>query len=318
VDIANVDLNLLVVFDALLRTRSVSAAARTLGMSQPAASAALNRLRRMFGDPLFVRTARGIHPTPYAEVMAAPLEAVLDRIRSDLLQQPTFDPTTAARSVAFAMHDIGELVFLPRLIDRLAQIAPAVNVRSVNLPLEQLEPALRSGEVDLVLGYFPELTSAALFQQRLFAHSFVCIVRAGHPAIGTEMTRRQFQDGWHAIVHAAGQLNDLLEAELKAQGLVRQVRVRIEHYLAVPTILSQSDLIFTVPYAIGASLAKLADIKLVRPPFKAKPRVVRQHWHSRFHNDAANRWLRGVVAALFTERETKPRGRAGRRTRSMT
>jgi hypothetical protein len=109
-----------------------------------------------------------------------------------------------------------------------------------------------------------------------------------------------------------------LEAELKAQGLVRQVRVRIEHYLAVPTILSQSDLIFTVPYAIGASLAKLADIKLVRPPFKAKPRVVRQHWHSRFHNDAANRWLRGVVAGLFTERETKPRGRAVRRTRSMT
>ena len=94
-DIASTDLNLLVVFDALLRTRSVSRAARTLGMSQPAASAALNRLRRMFGDPLFVRTARGIHPTPYAEAMAAPLEAVLDRIRSDLLQQPTFDPAAA-------------------------------------------------------------------------------------------------------------------------------------------------------------------------------------------------------------------------------
>jgi hypothetical protein len=113
-------------------------------------------------------------------------------------------------------------------------------------------------------------------------------------------------------------LNDSLEAELQAQGLMRRVRVRIEHYLAVPTILSQSDLIFTVPYAIGASLAKLADIKLVRPPFKAKPRVVRQHWHSRFHHDAANRWLRGVVAELFTERETRSRGRAGRRPKSTT
>ncbi len=316
VDISNADLNLLVVFDALLRTRSVSGAARTLGMSQPATSAALNRLRRMFGDPLFVRTARGIHPTPYAEGMARPLEAVLDRIRSDLLQQPTFDPATAGRSVTFAMHDIGELVFLPRLVDRLAQIAPGVNVRSVNLPIDHLEPALRSGEVDLVLGYFPELTSAALFQQRLFAHSFVCIVRADHPAIGAEMTRRQFLDGWHAIVHAVGQLNDSLEAELKAQGLMRRVRVRIEHYLAVPMILSQSDLIFTVPYAIGASLAKLADIRLVRPPFRAKPRVVRQHWHSRFHNDAANRWLRGVVAELFTEPEMRARGRAGRRPRA--
>lgn len=315
-DIANADLNLLVVFDALLRTRSVSGAARTLGMSQPAASAALNRLRRMFGDPLFVRTPRGIHPTPYAEGMAGPLAAVLDRIRSELLQQPTFDPATAARSVTFAMHDIGELVFLPRLIDRLSQVARAIDVRTVNLPVERLEPALRSGEVDLALGYFPELTSAALFQQRLFAHSFVCIVRADHPTIGAEMTRRQFLDGWHALVHPAGQSTDLVEAELQLQGLTRRVRVRIEHYLAVPMILSQSDLIFTVPYAIGSSLAKLADIKLVRPPFKAKPRVVRQHWHSRFHNDAANRWLRGVVAQLFTERQTKPRGRAGRRARN--
>lgn len=315
-DIAKIDLNLLVVFDALLRTRSVSAAARALSMSQPATSAALGRLRRMFGDPLFVRTARGIHPTPHAESMAAPLAAVLDRIRSDLLQQPTFDPATAARSVTFAMHDIGELVFLPHLIDRLAQVAPAVDVRTVNLSIEQMEPALRSGEVDLVLGYFPELTSATVFQQRLFAHSFVCIVRADHPTIGPEMTRQQFLEGWHAIVHSAGQSNDLVEAELKALGLMRQVRVRIEHYLAVPTILSQSDLIFTVPYAIGASLAKLADIKLVRPPFKAKPRVVRQHWHSRFHNDAANRWLRGVVADLFTEQERRPRGRAGRRPRA--
>jgi DNA-binding transcriptional LysR family regulator len=315
-DISRADLNLLVVFDALLRARSVSGAARTLSMSQPATSAALNRLRRMFGDPLFVRTARGIHPTPYAEGMAAPLAAVLDRIRSDLLQQPTFDPTTATHSVTFAMHDIGELVFLPRLIDRLAQIAPGVHVHSVNLPAQHLEPALRAGDVDLVLGYFPELTSAALFQQRLFAHSFVCIVRADHPTIGAELTRRQFAEGWHAIVHAVGQLNDSLEAELTAQGLTRRVRVRIEHYLAVPTILSESDLIFTVPYAIGASLAKLADIKLVRPPFKAKPRVVRQHWHSRFHNDAANRWLRSVVAELFTEREAKPRGRVGRRPRA--
>ncbi|MGH8187288.1 MAG: LysR family transcriptional regulator [Steroidobacteraceae bacterium] len=317
-DIANTDLNLLVVFDALLRTRSVTGAARALGMSQPATSAALNRLRKMFGDPLFVRTARGIHPTPYAESMTVPLEAVLDRIRSELLQQPTFNPATAERSVTFNMHDIGELVFLPRLLHQLVQLSPGIQVRTVNLPATELEPALRDGDVDLVVGHFPELTSAALFQQRLFAHSFVCIVRADHPEIGAEMTRRQFLDGWHAIVHPAGHLHDSLEAELKAQGLSRRVRVRIEHYLAVPTVLSQSDLIFTVPYAIGAGLVKLADIKLVRPPFKAKPRPVMQHWHSRFHHDPANRWLRGVVADLFTERGPRLRGRSGRRLKSTT
>jgi DNA-binding transcriptional LysR family regulator len=312
-DIADVDLNLLVVFDALLRTRSVTGAARALGMSQPATSFALTRLRKMFGDPLFVRTARGVSPTPYAEGLAAPLEEILDRIRSDLLQQPTFDPATAERSVTFNMQDIGELVFLPRLLERLLARAPGMHVRTVNLPIAQLEPALRAGEVDLALGYFPELASAALYQQRLFAHSFVCIVRADHPSIGSEMTRKQFVEGAHAIVHPAGHMNDTLESDLSGQGLTRRVSVRIEHFLAVPTILSQSDLIFTVPYAIGASLAKLGDIKLVRPPFSAKPRDVKQHWHARFHNDAANRWLRAVVAELFLEKRSRARARGGRR-----
>jgi DNA-binding transcriptional LysR family regulator len=311
-DIADLDLNLLVVLDALLRTRSVSGAARMLGMSQPATSLALQRLRKAFGEPLFVRTARGIHPTPYAEGLRAPLEAILDRIRADLLQQPTFDPANVERSVTFNMQDIGELVFLPRILERLSALAPGVHVRTVNLPTSYIEPALRAGEVDLALGHFPELDHAALFQQRLFTHSFICLVREGHPTIGSEMTRRQFTEGRHAVVHPSGQLNDTLESELATQGLTRQIAVRIEHFLAVPTILSQSDLICTVPYAIGASLAKLGDIKLVRPPFKAKPRVVRQHWHSRFHHDAANRWLRGVVAELFVARETKARARGTR------
>ncbi|MFC4313191.1 LysR family transcriptional regulator [Steroidobacter flavus] len=312
-DIADVDLNLLVVFDALLRHRSVSGAARALKMSQPATSFALNRLRKMFGEPLFVRTSRGIHPTPYAESLSAPLEAILERIRADLLQQPTFDPSTEQRSVTFNMQDIGELVFLPQILGRLNKIAPGLQLRTVNLPAPLLKPALRSGEVDIALGHFPDLAGAALFQQRLFSHSFVCIVRADHPTIKDEMTRRQFLDGLHAVVHPAGHMNDSLEAELQAQGLMRKVSVRIEHFLAVPTILSQSNLIFTVPYAIGEGLAKLADIKLVKPPFKAKPRVIRQHWHARYQRDAANRWLRSVVAELFMDKEIRPRTKTPRR-----
>jgi DNA-binding transcriptional LysR family regulator len=311
-DITDVDLNLLVVFDALLKNRSVSAAARSLKMSQPATSFALNRLRKMFGEPLFVRTSRGIHPTPYAESLSAPLEAILDSIRSDLLQQPTFDPATEQRSVTFNMQDIGELVFLPRILARLNEVAPGLQLRTVNLPAPLIEPALRSGEVDIALGYFPDLDAAALFQQRLFAHSFVCIVRADHPTIQSEMTRRQFLDGLHAVVHPAGHMNDSLEAELQAQGLTRKVSVRIEHFLAVPTILSQSNLIFTVPYAIGEELAKLADIKLVKPPFKAKPRIIRQHWHARYQHDGANRWLRAVVGDLFMDKQTPPRARSRR------
>jgi DNA-binding transcriptional LysR family regulator len=303
-NIRDLDLNLLIVFDALLRARSVTRAAAELKMSQPATSFALNRLRAMLGDPLFVRTARGIHPTPHAEHLAGPLTAILERIRADLLQQPTFAPEAAERTVTLNMPDIGELVFLPSILKRVARDAPKVSIRTVNLPATDIEPALRAGAVDLALGFFPQLQSAALYQQRLFTHSFVCVVRRDHPSIGDKMTRKQFLDSDHAVV-AGGNADDSLEVELRDQGMTRRVVLRVEHFLALPTILSESNLIFTVPYAIGAGLVKLADIKLVQPPFKASPRLVKQHWHSRFHHDPANRWMRGLVAELFVERRRK-------------
>jgi DNA-binding transcriptional LysR family regulator len=303
-DIRDVDLNLLVVFDALLRTRSVTRAAADLGMSQPATSFALNRLRSTLGDPLFVRTARGIHPTPHAEHLAEPLTEILDSIRGRLLQQPTFAPEGADRTITLNMPDIGELVFLPPILKRLASIAPKISIQTVNFPDAEIEPALRSGAIDLALGYFPSLQSASPYQQRLFTHSFVCVVRREHPRIGDKMTRKQFIESDHAVV-AGGHADESLEVELRDQGLNRCVVLTVEHFLALPTILSESDLIFTVPYAIGAGLAKLADIKLVPPPFKAKPRVVKQHWHSRFQNDPANRWIRGIVAELFVEKRKR-------------
>jgi DNA-binding transcriptional LysR family regulator len=303
-DIRDLDLNLLVVFDALLRTRSVTRAAAELRMSQPATSFALNKLRTMLGDPLFVRTARGIHPTPHAEHLAAPLATILERIRADLLQQPTFAPELADRAITFNMPDIAELVFLPSILQRLAHDAPNITIRTVNLPVSDIEPALRAGTIDLALGFFPQLQSAALYQQRLFTHSFVCVVRRDHPTIGDKLTRKQFLESDHAVV-TTGYADDSLDAELRANGMVRRVVLRVEHFLALPTILSESNLLFTVPYAIGAGLLKLGDIKLVQPPFKAKPRAVKQHWHSRFHHDPANRWLRGIVAELFLERRRK-------------
>jgi DNA-binding transcriptional LysR family regulator len=303
-NIRDLDLNLLVVFDALLRTRSVTRAAAELRMSQPATSFALNKLRTMLGDPLFVRTARGIHPTPHAEHLAGPLTAILERIRADLLLQPTFAPDLAERIVTLNMPDIGELVFLPSLLKRLAQDAPKITIRTVNLPVSDIEPALRSGTVDLALGFFPQLQSAALYQQRLFTHSFVCVVRRDHPTIGEKITRKQFLDSDHAVV-TTGYADDSLDAELRANGMIRRVVLRVEHFLALPTILSESNLLFTVPYAIGAGLLNLGDIKLVQPPFKAKPRAVKQHWHSRFHHDPANRWLRGLVAEMFLEKRRR-------------
>lgn len=312
-DIKKIDLNLLVALDALLRARSVTGAARMLGMSQPAMSAAAARLRKMFGVPLFVRTSHGIDPTPFAESLGGTLRDVLDRIRSDLLQPPVFDPSTARGTITLNMHDVGELVFLPRIVELLARAAPGLDVATVDLPTEQIEPALRSGAVDLVLGSFPDLDGAALYQQRLFAHSFVCVVRADHRAAGRELTRRQYLEAQHGIVHAPGALNDALEAELGALGIQRSVRVRIGHYLAVPMLLRKSDLVFTVPEAIGRGLASFADVRVVDLPFQVKKPVVRQHWHSRYGNDERTRWLRGVIAEQFMESARNARRAKGKR-----
>ncbi|HEY6640559.1 LysR family transcriptional regulator [Povalibacter sp.] len=303
-NIRHVDLNLLVIFDALLRAESVTRAAQQLGMSQPATSLALNKLRKLFDDPLFVRTSAGISPTPHAERLAAPVAAALDHIQSQVLQQPSINAERSQRSVTLITHDIGELVFLPPITRHITSAKPAVavEIRTIDLAASQIEPALRSGEADLALGHYPGLHSAALYQQRLFTHSFVCLVRRAHAGIGTNITRRQFMEGNHAIVNSDGSCNDVIESELRALGLQRHVVMRVQHYLGLPMILSESDLIATVPLAIGKNLTRMADIKLMRLPFKLAPRIVTQHWHSRFHRDPSNRWIRGIVSDLFVHR----------------
>jgi DNA-binding transcriptional LysR family regulator len=305
-DIRKVDLNLLVVFDLLLRLQSVTRTAEALGISQPAMSLALNKLRSAFGDPLFVRASRGLSPTPRAEQLAIPVRQVLEQIRNDVLRQPSFDPAKTDRTFTFNMADVGELVFLPRIRAYLERAAPGANIRTVSTPPAQLAETLASGDVDLAVGYFPGLAGAAIYQQRLFSHSFVCIVRKDHPVLGTQITRKQFLEAQHAVVDQEGKSHELFEETLAAQGLTRRVLLRIPHFLAIPLIIAESDLIVTVPYAIGMSFAKMANLKMLRPPIQVGQPEVKQHWHARFHHDEVNRWIRGVVAELFLDRPREP------------
>jgi len=304
-DISKIDLNLLVVFDMLLRKRNVTRAAEALGVSQPAVSYALNRLRRAFGDPLFVRVAHGLQPTPRAEGLAEPLHGVLESIRADILVPTSFAPAQARRTFRLNMSDVGELVLLPKILQHLQQNAPGVDIATDSLRGEALDAALRSGDVDLAVGYFPELTSPNLYQQRLFSHAFVCIARKTHPALSGTLSRKQFIDGSHAVVHVEGRSHEEFEQALRERGISRRVVLRVKHYLALPALLSVSDLIFTVPYAIATSLARMIEIQILDLPFPAPHPEVKQHWHARLHADAANKWMRTVVAELFLERRRR-------------
>jgi DNA-binding transcriptional LysR family regulator len=154
-----------------------------------------------------------------------------------------------------------------RLAGRHLHAAPLHEkvIRNV-VPATEIETSLRSGEVDLAVGNFGDLQSAMLYQQRLFGHSYIVVVHKDHPGIGDAMSRKQFLDGLHAVVHSEGQPEGAFEALLRQQGLTRRVVLRLKHYLAIPAILRESNLIFTVPYAIGTSLAEFANIKLLKPP----------------------------------------------------
>lgn len=296
------DLNLLRVAVALYDARSVSRAAQQLGMSQPAVSAALARLRRAFSDPLFVKTGQGMSPTARTHALVAGAREALARIATDVLADTAFDPATTRDTFTLALSDVGEMVFLPRILDSVRRLAPGAAIRSVAPAPTQLEHGLESGEIDLAIGYFPDLKSGAYFQQRLLTHRFVCLLRADHPIRGPRLSLDQFLALGHAVVRAEGRSQEIFEKHLARRRIARRIVLSTPHFMSIPTIIAKTDLIVTLPHAIGLFFAQAgARIRIVEPPL-AIPRIdLRQHWHRHYHHDARNRWLRRLVATLFND-----------------
>ena len=297
------NLNLLPIAVALYEERGVSKTATRLGMSQPAVSAALAKLRKAFDDPLFIRTARGMEPTPRAQAMIAPAREVLLRVERDVLSGLTFDPATANVTFTIALSDVGEMVFLPKVLERLQSLAPLASLHSVSPPPRELREGLETGEIDLAIGYFPDLESNNFFQQRLFNHHFCCLLRADHPITGARLSLTQFLRLRHIAVHAAGRSQELFERFLVRNKVHPKVLLVTPHFLSLPTIIGKSDLVATVPHAVGIFFSGTgAKIKALLPPFTDAPRIVlKQHWHRKANHDARNRWLRSLVSELFTQ-----------------
>ncbi|WP_323123222.1 LysR family transcriptional regulator [Burkholderia alba] len=299
---SELDLNLIPYLVALDETRNVSRAGDLLGVSQPRVSTALGRLRAYFDDPLFVRTSRGMEPTPRALALLPSAREALAQIERGLGAPRDFDPAASTDTFSIALSDVGEIVFLPRLLQAFAGSAPRANLRSVSLPHADVERGLEAGDVDLAIGYFPDLGGGNFFQQRLFTHRFICLMRRGHPLAARPLTLDQFLACGHAVVRAEGRSQEVLEKHLAKRRLQRRAVLETPHFMSLPFILSRTDLIATVPHAIGyAYAAEHASITLVEPPLPLPRFDLRQHWHRKFHNDPRIAWLRGVVAGLFND-----------------
>ena len=296
------DLNLLSVLVALMDAGSVSRAAADLGISQPSVSGSLAKLRAHFNDPLFVRSTRGMAPTPRGAEVVSIAREILAQIRERLQPEVVFDPATATRPFTFALSDVGETVFLPKLLKTLTDAAPDTPLRSVSLPPAQLSQALEDGKVDLAIGYFPDLRGNDFFQQRLMTHHFVCLLRMDHPIQGSRLTLGEFLALEHAVVHSSGRSQEVFEAFLEAQGLTRRVRLFTPHFMSIPRLIAQSDMVVTVPHAVGVQYGQPEHrLRVIEPPFKSPLIDLKQHWHRKLHKDARNVWLRGLVSQLFNE-----------------
>lgn len=292
-DIRGVDLNLLVVFDAMARLRSVNRTAEAIGLSQPATSAALSRLRSLFDDALFVRAGAQMEPTPRALELAPAVRRVVEAIRSEILQPAGFDPATAQRSFTLLMPDIGEVAFLPGVLKRLRSDAPQVKLMAVSRPREAAATALEAGEADLAVGFFPDLQKAGYFQQALFKTSYVCIACARNTAAGKRMTLKQYLAARHIVVRPDGR-EHFLDRFLEDKGWHRHVTLELSHFMSLLALLPGSDLIATVPQDIATVVGRHVPLKTIELPFRPPTIQVQQYWHRRLQDDAASKWLRGL------------------------
>lgn len=295
-------LSLLQIAFALYDERSVSQAAKSLSMSQPAVSVALRKLRTILHDPLFIRSGNGVTPTPRVHDLVKTTRPLVTRLQHELLAERTFDPAHSNRAFNLALSDVGELVFLPRLLERLRVLAPHCVIRSVSMPPQQLAREMEHGEVDLAIGYFPDLVQNTFFQQRLFTHHFACLMRAGHPLYAERLSIEAFLAMEHAVVRAEGRSHELFESFLERRRIRRKIVLHTPHFLSIPVIVAGSDLMATVPHALALYFARLSSqLAFAAPPFAFAGFHVKQHWHRRFHNDSRNKWLRRQVTELFND-----------------
>ncbi|MFB9126023.1 LysR family transcriptional regulator [Paraburkholderia dipogonis] len=232
--IRDLDLNLLVLFDALLRERSVTRAAGEVGLSQGAMSHALNRLRTFFEDPLFIKTPAGMEPTEKAVLLGITVTEVMTALRDRVVSQAYFDPATARRTFVICMTDMGEFVFLPPLVRRLRKVAPHCTVRSVQVPPEQLEATLAAGEADLALGSV-RAAPGGLYQQQLFLHTFVTMVSVHNKTIGRTISRAQFERAPQIVVSLTGRASSAYDSAFDEYGIKRNIFLTTPHFLCGTT-----------------------------------------------------------------------------------
>ena len=304
-ELHTIDLNLLVALDALLSEVNVTRAAKSVGLSQSAMSHALRRLRELLGDPLLVRGAAGMTLTPRAELLGAPVRRGLIELRSALNVESEFDPASTRRQFVLGAPDYGQAGLLPRLWARIASDAPGltIHVRSWQGTVGEY---LEAGTIDVAVvanaGNLPGIMRRPLFTDR-----FVCVVRADHPRVTSELDLDTYLALDHILFSPDGTPRGIIDGILARTEQSRHVAVSVPHMLVALHMVARSDLILTSPAALLSGLTEMLGLRTLQPPLDLSDWTFKLVWHERYQHDPAHRWLREAIIEAASAEEASSR-----------
>jgi DNA-binding transcriptional LysR family regulator len=295
VHIKDIDLNLLRLFDAVFRLRNVSRAAESLELTQPAASHGLTRLRVLIHDPLFMRTAGGVNPTPKAIRLAEGVRSALNTIEQALNESATFEPLQSRKVFRIHMSDIGESRFLPELMVALRERAPGVRVETRPLPRDRVTESLDNGQVDFAFGFLPLVKETR--RTELLEDRYVVLLRQGHPLTRKRRTGKALLTAMRELEFVVVRAHSDTLRIMQQLHLEDRVRLVTEHFMVLPSIVKATDLAAVMPRNIARGFE--GGYAIVEPDFPQRDFTVSLHWSRRFEADPGNRWFRALVEELF-------------------
>lgn len=289
------DLNLLPVFEALWTEKSVTKAGDRLGVSQAAISASLKRMRLEYKDKLFTLVGRRMEPTPLAITIAPQLLQALSIVRNTEQKREIFDPKTEKRTFIIRTRDVGEVVCLPPIADKLGSLAPGVQLKTIFAPLDDTITGMANGSIDISLGVLPAL-EVGIHKRPLFEQNYVCVMRKGHPLEGTDLTLDRLKQQEFLLVEYSGSGHAVIERELVRLCGSDKIRVRIPQYLSAPHFIVSTDYLWIAPEVLVEKLSCYYPLVAKPVPIDLPNFEVALYWHERYHKDPGNMWLRDFIA----------------------
>lgn len=291
--LAGIDLNLLTSLDVLLDEANVTRAAKRLGVSQPAVSHNLRRLRELLGDPLLVRTAHGMQATPRAAELRPAVRAALEAAEAVLQAAPSFDPERAERSFVLAMADQASFQLLPPLVERIARVAPGITLQLRPPPID-LAAALSEGEIELAIGVFGD-APAGIHTEPLWTETFSCVVRRRGPGTRGPFDLARYLARPHLLVAPRGRPGSVVDDLLAQRDQRRRIAVVVPHFLVAPAIVATSDLVWTAPSGLAHAFAESYALAVRPPPLAIPSFTIAMRWHLRLDRDPGLAWLRAML-----------------------